>query len=88
MGVFISLAPKQPRSLYPWSSETMSNILGGLLPGDFLGNELLSEVSPVVHPLKARAAAVRLVIFIKLRRLIDFSGIVATFQILLSGVSI
>ena len=58
------------------------------MPAGFLANELLSAVSLVVHPLKARAAALRPVIFIKSRRLNDFSGIVATFKILLSGVSI
>jgi len=66
----------------------MSNILGGLLPGDFLANELLSEVSLVMHPLKAKAAALKPVIFIKPRRSIDFSGIVTTFQIFLSGIFI
>jgi hypothetical protein len=62
--------------------------LGGLLPGEFLAKELLFAVSLVVHPERARAAALRPVIFIKSRRWIDFSGIVATFQILLSGVFI
>ena len=63
-------------------------MLGGLLPGDFLVNELLSEVSLVVHPLRARAATLKPVIFIKSRRWIDFSGIAATFQVFLSNVSI